>query len=133
MMLGDANNPLYERVVALAKRTKTKPFKQAIAQVAQVLASTELSPLEKLHQLQSLPIQEWLDKHEKELQHRKKVVLGAEEKLDILTYVICQAKAPDLPSQLELMTAFTTPYMQDGQDSPMSQAYLNLLACTTRV
>lgn len=49
-----------------------------------------------------------------------------------MTYIIIQSGVPDLASQLELMTAFATEYMQEAQDGCLiSKTYLQLLGCFT--
>ena len=71
--------------------------------------------------LSKLPIQEYFDKHKDFAKMKGGLkIMGGQEHLDIMTYVICQAKVPDLLSQLELMTAFSSDYMQEGQDCRMS-------------
>ena len=60
----------------------------------------------------------------------KGLVLTQDENIHILTYIMIQSQVPDLNSQIELITAFTSDYMQEGPDGCLiSQTYLQLIAC----
>jgi len=47
-----------------------------------------------------------------------------------MTFIIISSSVPDLASQIELVTAFTSEYMQEGEDGcEISRTYLSLIAC----
>lgn len=57
-------------------------------------------------------------------------MLTADENIFIHVFVIIQANVPDLYSQIELITAFASEYMQESPDGcEISQAYLSLYSC----
>ena len=47
-------------------------------------------------------------------------MLATDEMLGIMTYIVMQAKIKDFSSQFDLMTAFASDYMQEGQDCKMA-------------
>lgn len=52
-------------------------------------------------------------------------MLNLDDNIFIMTYIIIQSGIPDLASQMELITAFASEYMQEGQDGcKISQIYL---------
>jgi hypothetical protein len=58
------------------------------------------------------------------------IVITQDEVILILTYIIIHSKVPDLCSQIELITAFASTYMQESEDGcQISSTYLNLIAC----
>lgn len=64
------------------------------------------------------------------VQKGKNVVLTADENIFIHVFVFIQARVPDLVSQIELITAFASEYMQESPDGcEISQAYLSLYSC----
>lgn len=57
-------------------------------------------------------------------------MLTQDENIFIHVFVMIQAKVPDLVSQIELITAFASEYMQESPDGcEISQAYLSLFSC----
>ena len=66
----------------------------------------------------------------KDIAKGKNIVLTADENIFINVFVMIQAKVPDLVSQVELITAFASEYMQESPDGcEISQAYLSLYSC----
>ena len=62
----------------------------------------------------------------------KQVVLTKDEMIPILSYIMLQSRVPDLTSQLELITAFASEYMQESSDGcAMSKTYLQLIGTLT--
>ena len=67
------------------------------------------------------------DLHKDHYQSKKNkpIELTTDEMIPIMTYIIIQSGVPDLASQIELMTAFTSEYMQESQDGCLiSKTYL---------
>ena len=53
------------------------------------------------------------------------VTLNLDDNIHILSYIMIQSSVPDLASQIELITAFASDYMQEGSDGcRISQTYL---------
>ena len=114
--------PVIEEIIIKYKKKNQKPFTKAIMEFKSIMSSSVLSPLEKLYRLQYLSILEGYD--------NKLVTLNTSDNIFIMTYIIIQSGIPDLASQLELITAFASEYMQEGQDGcKISQIYLQLIAC----
>ena len=62
----------------------------------------------------------------------RQVVLSKDEMIPILSYIMIKSRIPDLVSQMELITAFTSEYMQESSDGClMSKTYLQLLSTLT--
>ena len=101
---------------------------KAIEEFTQIFSSLSMSPVDKLYKMQYLSISEFFEKNRGK--DENPLVLMSDENIHILTYIMIQARIPDLASQIELITAFATNYMQEGQDGPqISQTYLNIIAC----
>jgi len=93
-----------------------------------IFSASNLSPLEKLYSLQSLSI---MDYFKTNLKHfGSDLVLTQDENIHILAFIIIQSSVPDLASQIELITAFASEYMQESSDGcEISRTYLQLIAC----
>lgn len=60
----------------------------------------------------------------------KHLSLDRDDKHILLQYVMIQANIIDLSSKIDLITAFSTEYMQESPDGCLiSETYLNLIAC----
>ena len=116
--------PVIDEIIISCKHKNQKPFTKAIMEFKSIMASTVLSPLEKLYRLQYLSILDGYQACE------SGVTLNTSDNIFIMTYIIIQSGIPDLASQVELITAFASEYMQEGQDGcKISQVYLQLIAC----
>jgi len=103
------------------------PFTKAINEFKAVVGSAHLSPLDKLYKLQFISISDQLTRH-KDLMN-KFGPLTRDEKQPILTYIMIQSGIPDIASQIDLITAFSSVYMQESPDGCLiSETYLSLLA-----
>lgn len=113
-------------------RKKELPFQKAINEFREIMMSSSFSPLEKLYKLQTLNIMDYFEKNKRdfEVQRGKNVVLTQDENIFILVFVMIQARIPDMASQIEMITAFTSEYMQESPDGcQISQTYLSLISC----
>lgn len=95
--------PVIDEIIMKCKSKNQKPFTKAITDFKNIMASTVLSPLEKLYRLQYL---NFLDGYE-----GITCQLNLDDNIFILTYIIIQSGIPDLASQIELITAFASEYM----------------------
>lgn len=77
--------------------------------------STKLSPLEKLYSLQDLDVMDHFVLYpEFYKKDGKQMVLTKDEMIPIISFVIIEARVPDLATQFELITAFSSEYMQEA-------------------
>lgn len=101
-------------IVRICKTSKLNPFKKAIEKFREIMASDQLTPLDRLYKLQFLPITDGLKQHRGYFDRFGP--LTRDEKTPIITYIIIQAKVIDLSSKIDLITAFSTQYMQESED-----------------
>ena len=122
------SNPIFEQIVNVAGRTKVTPFQKAINEFRDIMTSSSNSPLEKLYKLQNLNIMEYFEKYRRDfavVQKGKNFVLTQDENIFIMVFVMIQAKVPDMSSQVEMITAFASEYMQESPDGcEISRTYL---------
>lgn len=127
-----ATNPSQENkalaeIVRLCSTGRQNPFKKAIDKFREIMGSDSLTPLDRLYKLQYLPLTDGLDKNKDFVQRFGP--LTRDEKTPIFTYIIIQARVIDLSSKIDLITAFSTEYMQESEDGcQISETYLNLIA-----
>lgn len=113
------SNPIFDQIISVFNKTKVMPFQKAINEFKEIMNSSNNTPLEKLYKLQTLNIMDYFDKFKKDfsvVQKGKNVVLTQDENIFILVFVMIQAKVPDMASQIEMITAFTSEYMQESPD-----------------
>ena len=56
-------------------------------------------------------------------------MLTQDENIFIMVFVMIQAKVPDMASQVEMITAFASEYMQESPDGcEISRTYLQLIS-----
>mmetsp|Transcript_17368 Transcript_17368/g.29210 ORF Transcript_17368/g.29210 Transcript_17368/m.29210 type:complete len:574 (+) Transcript_17368:90-1811(+) len=133
-------NPIFTGIIDFYQKSNSKlPFHKSIEKFRQVMLNPQLSPLDKLYQLQYLNITKFFERnkeffrlknHASGSSEEMQVVLTRDENILIMTYIMIQAGVPDLASQIELITAFTSQYMQESDDACLiSQTYLQLIAC----
>ena len=64
--------------------------------------------------------------------YKEQVVLTQDEMISIFSYIFIHSGIPDLVSQLELITAFSSEYMQESPDGcSISQTYIQFLSTIT--
>lgn len=119
--------PALIEILDMCKKSKEMPFKKAVIEFQAIMGSSNLSPLDKLYKLQYLSVTDHFQNQREFFQRFGP--LTRDEKLPIMQFIIIKAGIPDLVSQFDLISAFSTVYMQQSEDGCLlSETYLNLEA-----